>query len=205
MFDNNCRNCGKSGHFAKDCRAGTQKKKEVLIATWSDDDEEDDMPQNNLALMARSSFNDSDEDENELMQEKDHTLDIPAKQRMERQESLAKEHSEEYKAALRRAVTLAVPHAFSPSQYGTFDEKNDGDSQQSIGDCSTGSSAKSNSRESWDELIDRLFERGVSGNMVLKKPTMDDSMRLSKRIHHVAIWTETVEYFDSDYTKCKVA
>ncbi|KAL7107106.1 hypothetical protein ACP275_06G033300 [Erythranthe tilingii] len=68
----------------------------------------------------------------ELMREKDHTLEIPTKQRMERQKSLAKEHSDEYKAALRRAVTLSVPHAFSPSQYGTFDERNDNeDSQQS--------------------------------------------------------------------------
>lgn len=105
------------------------------------------------------------------MQEKDQTLEIPAKQRMERQESLAKEHSKEYRAALRRAVSLAVPYAFSPSQYGTFDE----DSQQSIGDCSTGSSAKSkNSRESWDELIERLFERDESGHMVLKKPLIAD-------------------------------
>ncbi|KAL3653532.1 hypothetical protein CASFOL_003213 [Castilleja foliolosa] len=109
-----------------------------------------------------------------LMQEKDHTLEIPAKQRMERQESLVKEHNEEYRAALRRAVTLAVPHAFSPSQYGTFDEKGDEDSQQSIGDCSTGSTAKSLSPESWDEVIERLFERDESGNMVLKKPLIVD-------------------------------
>ncbi|KAK4431480.1 hypothetical protein Salat_0910100 [Sesamum alatum] len=110
----------------------------------------------------------------ELMRERDHTLEIPAQQRMERQETLEKEHSKEYKAALRRAVSLAVPHAFSPSQYGTFDEKDDEDSQQSAGDCSTGSSVKSKSVESWDELIERLFERDESGNMVLKKPLIVD-------------------------------
>ncbi|GER51009.1 alpha/beta-Hydrolases superfamily protein [Striga asiatica] len=104
-----------------------------------------------------------------LMQEKDDTLEIPAKQRMERQESLAKEHVEEYRAALRRAVTLAVPHAFSPSKYGTFDETDDEDSQHSGGDCSIGSSAHSRRRENWDEIIERLFERDESGNMVLKK------------------------------------
>lgn len=106
----------------------------------------------------------------QLMREKDHTLEIPPKQRMERQDSLAKEHSQEYKAALRRAVTLDVPHAFLPSQYGTFDEKlDDEDSQQSVG-----SSAKSTGRESWDELIERLFERDESGDMVLRRPLIAD-------------------------------
>ncbi|KAL8478003.1 hypothetical protein ACS0TY_030050 [Phlomoides rotata] len=106
------------------------------------------------------------------MREKDHTLEIPAKQRMERQESLAKEHSVEYEAALRRAVSLDVPHAFTPSRYGTFDEE---DSQQSGGDCSTGSSARSKSVATWDELIERLFERDESGHMVLKKPLLGSS------------------------------
>lgn len=54
-------------------------------------------------------------------------MEIPAKQRMERQETLAREHTQEYKAALQRAVTLAVPHAYSPSQYGTFDEQEGGE------------------------------------------------------------------------------
>ncbi|KAF2315601.1 hypothetical protein GH714_040115 [Hevea brasiliensis] len=62
----------------------------------------------------------------DLMLEKDHIMEIPVKQRMERQETLAREHTEEYKAALQRAVILAVPHAYSPSQYGTFDEQEEG-------------------------------------------------------------------------------
>ncbi|KAL0452487.1 UNVERIFIED_CONTAM: hypothetical protein Slati_1226800 [Sesamum latifolium] len=105
----------------------------------------------------------------ELMREEDHTFEIPAKQRMERQKTLAKEHREEHEAALHRAVTLAVPHALLPSQYGTFDEKDD-----DAGDSSTGSSAKSTRKESWYELIDRLFERDESGHMVLKKPLLAD-------------------------------
>ncbi|KAL7108381.1 hypothetical protein ACP275_06G108900 [Erythranthe tilingii] len=100
----------------------------------------------------------------ELMQEKDNALKIPAKQKMERQKTLVKEHEEEHTAALRRAVTLAVPHAFPPPQYGTFDEKdNDGDS-----------SGKGKGKESWGVLIDRLFEKGDSGHMVLKKPLVSD-------------------------------
>ncbi|KAL4280530.1 hypothetical protein GQ457_03G013560 [Hibiscus cannabinus] len=108
----------------------------------------------------------------DLMVEKDQMMEIPAKQRMERQETLAREHSEEHKAALRRAVTLSVPYAYSPSQYGTFDELEDGEnSHKSSGDAesSVGPSGKSRNKESWNELIERLFDRDESGHMVLKK------------------------------------
>ncbi|XP_012852264.1 PREDICTED: LOW QUALITY PROTEIN: uncharacterized protein LOC105971889 [Erythranthe guttata] len=106
----------------------------------------------------------------ELMREKDHTLEIPTKQRMERQKSLAKEHSDEYKAALRRAVTLSVPHAFSPSQYGTFDERND---NEDLNNRILRTESLAN-RETWDELIERFFERDEPGHMVLKKPLVAD-------------------------------
>ncbi|XP_031096300.1 uncharacterized protein LOC116000368 [Ipomoea triloba] len=108
----------------------------------------------------------------DLLQEKEAAMKIPETQRMERQQSLAKEHSEEYKAALRRAVTLEVPHAFSPSEYGTFDDKDDECSDTSVGDSSTGSSKKSRGRENWDEVIDRLFDKDDSGHIVLKKPLL---------------------------------
>lgn len=112
----------------------------------------------------------------QLMQEKDDALEIPAQQKMERQNTLVKEHKEEHKAALRRAVALAVPHAFPLSEYGTFgSEKDDDDSHHSMDDSSTGSSTKSRNRESWDELIERLFERDDSGRMVLKKPLVPHS------------------------------
>lgn len=105
----------------------------------------------------------------QLMLEKDHTIEVPPQQKMERHETLAKEHSEEYQAALRRAVTLAVPHAYSPSEYGTFDEQEE-NSQLSLGDSSPGSSTKNNAQESWDELIERLFEKDKHGHRVLKEP-----------------------------------
>ncbi|TXG62836.1 hypothetical protein EZV62_009830 [Acer yangbiense] len=56
----------------------------------------------------------------DLMLEKDRIMEIPANQRMERQESLAREHSVEYKAALERAVALDIPPSYSPLNYGTF-------------------------------------------------------------------------------------
>lgn len=104
------------------------------------------------------------------MLEQDPIMEIPATQKMERQKTLAREHSEEYKAALRRAVTLAVPHAFSPSRYGTFEEQEAGEnSNMSSEDSSSGSSHNSRPRETWDELIEHLFEKNESGHLVLKQ------------------------------------
>lgn len=114
----------------------------------------------------------------DLMLEKDRIMEIPAKQRMERQETLTKEHKQEYKAALQRAVSLSVPHAYSPpSEYGTFDESEDVEKYNSCklsSESSVGSSGKSKSKVSWNELIERLFDRDESGHMVLKKSHRDD-------------------------------
>ncbi|KAL5727471.1 hypothetical protein ACHQM5_000663 [Ranunculus cassubicifolius] len=109
----------------------------------------------------------------DLMLEKDRITEIPAKQRMERQETLKRDHSKEYRAALERAVTLAVPDAYTPSPYGTFDKGDDGSDSRSPsiagGEGSLSSSTKSRHRESWDELIERLFDKDESGHMVLKE------------------------------------
>lgn len=106
----------------------------------------------------------------DLMLEKDHIMEIPVKQRMERQETIVREHSEEYKAALKRAVTLAVPHAYSPSQYGTFDDPEEGhDSYKSDGGSSAGSSKREKKNESWDVVIERLFDKDESGHTISKK------------------------------------
>ncbi|KAG6426520.1 hypothetical protein SASPL_110745 [Salvia splendens] len=96
----------------------------------------------------------------ELMQEKEESLVIPPKQKMERQQTLDKEHNEEHKAALQRAVTLAVPHAFLPSEYGTFEDDDSNHSAES----------SSWAKESWAELIQRLFEKDESGRIQLNKP-----------------------------------
>ncbi|KAH6809662.1 alpha/beta-Hydrolases superfamily protein [Perilla frutescens var. frutescens] len=106
----------------------------------------------------------------ELMQEKDEILAVPPKQKMERQKTLDIEHREEHNAALRRAVSLAVPHAFQPSEYGTFGQR-DGDDNDSNHSHSAGSSTK----QSWDQLIERLFERDDSGRMLLNKPLLHHS------------------------------
>lgn len=105
----------------------------------------------------------------DLMLEKDKIMEIPPKQRMERQESLAREHSVEYRAALQRAVALDIPLAYSPSQYGTFREMQEGETSSRSSEQTSLLSSKGR-RESWDEFIERLFDVNESGQMVFKKP-----------------------------------
>lgn len=62
----------------------------------------------------------------QCMINKERVMGIPPTQKMERQASIAKEHREEYQAALLRAVALDIPHARSPS-YGTFRETEEGE------------------------------------------------------------------------------
>ncbi|RDY07900.1 Sn1-specific diacylglycerol lipase alpha, partial [Mucuna pruriens] len=103
----------------------------------------------------------------DLMRAKDEHMKIPAEQRMERQESLAREHSEEYHAALQRAVALDIPQAYSPSLYGTFHEMD-------VGEDSARSSAQASSlprkkrTQSWNEFVGRLFNVDDSGHMYMR-------------------------------------
>ncbi|XP_052194435.1 uncharacterized protein LOC127802586 isoform X1 [Diospyros lotus] len=107
----------------------------------------------------------------DLMMEKERIMEIPPQQKMERQASLAREHSKEYKAALQKAIALDVPHAYSPSSYGTFQDIEEGDHSGRLHRESPLTSPKSR-KETWDELVDRLFDTDESGRMVLKsQPT----------------------------------
>uniref|UniRef100_A0A6N2M8T3 Fungal lipase-like domain-containing protein n=1 Tax=Salix viminalis TaxID=40686 RepID=A0A6N2M8T3_SALVM len=104
----------------------------------------------------------------DLMLEKDRIMEIPAQQRMQRQECLEREHSEEYEAALRRAVALNIPQAaYSPS-YGTFAEVEEGESSGSSSRAGSLLSLK-RMRVHWDNFIERLFDVDESGRMVFKK------------------------------------
>ncbi|XP_010907944.1 uncharacterized protein [Elaeis guineensis] len=100
----------------------------------------------------------------DLMLERELSMEIPTQQKMERQKTLAKEHDKEHEAALRRAVTLEVPDAYTPSPYGTFDKN-----PTSIAEEPPVSSSSDPRRLSWDRLIERVFERDESGEMVPRR------------------------------------
>ncbi|KAG6749508.1 hypothetical protein NC652_032853 [Populus alba x Populus x berolinensis] len=105
----------------------------------------------------------------DLMLGKDRIMEIPAQQRMQRQESLAREHNEEYEAALRRAVALEIPRAaYSPS-YGTFAEVEKGEGSGSSSGARSSLLSFKRMKERWDNFIERLFDVDESGRMVFKK------------------------------------
>ncbi|XP_057495729.1 uncharacterized protein LOC130780735 isoform X2 [Actinidia eriantha] len=104
----------------------------------------------------------------DLMMDKERIMVIPPHQRMERQASLAREHSEEYKPALQRTVALDVPQAYSPSSYGTFHEIEEGSYSSSRSQKESPIMSPNRRKKSWDEFVDRLFEINDSGHMVLK-------------------------------------
>lgn len=103
------------------------------------------------------------------MRDKDQHMEIPAEQRMERHETIAREHSEEYHAALQRAVALDIPQAYSPSTYGTFHEIDVGEDPGRSSDQGSSLSHKKKRTQSWNEFVGRLFDVDDSGHMVFKK------------------------------------
>jgi hypothetical protein len=96
----------------------------------------------------------------------ENTMEVPSEQRMERNETLHKEHVEEHKAALRRAVTLSAPDAWVPSPYGTFnsDERQRQYPERSESFPPVGA----RQRMSWNDLIEQVFHRDDDGQIVLR-------------------------------------
>lgn len=103
------------------------------------------------------------------MMETERIMEIPPQQRMERQVSLTREHSEEYKAALQKAVALDVQEAYSPSSYGTFDEINEEGDNSSSSRTELPFVSSKRRKENWDDLAGRLFDIDESGQTLLKK------------------------------------
>lgn len=112
----------------------------------------------------------------DLMMENDRVMEIPPNQRMERQEKLAREHTQEYRQALQRAVALDVPDSYPPpSPYGTFNDPESGEGSKvssvegSKVSSVDGSLSSSKRRESWGDFVGRLFDTDETGHMVLKQ------------------------------------
>ncbi|XP_050386427.1 uncharacterized protein LOC126802767 [Argentina anserina] len=105
-----------------------------------------------------------------IMMERDRMMDVPPKQRMERKESLVSAQSQEHEAALRKAVALEIPHAFSTSPYGTFtlSEKEEA-GNSGISSAGSPSEPLKKRSESWHDFVERLFDVDESGNIMVKK------------------------------------
>ncbi|KAG6549400.1 hypothetical protein Mapa_009119 [Marchantia paleacea] len=102
---------------------------------------------------------------------------VPATQKMEREQSIAQGHKDQYKAALERAVTLKVPHAFSPSEdtieEGETDENaivvdENGNSVPPKAEENPVDSGAAKKTTNWNVLVDRLFHSSKSGRFTRK-------------------------------------
>jgi hypothetical protein len=104
------------------------------------------------------------------MVERERVMDKPSEQKMGRQQRLANEHDKEYKAALERAATLRLAHAYSPS-FGTFDTisgNNDNEGTDLLDERGEnlsekpeigGSSVTTKKKSKCDELINKLIKK----------------------------------------------
>ncbi|CAL9126545.1 unnamed protein product [Musa acuminata var. zebrina] len=93
----------------------------------------------------------------------------PPQQKMDRKQSFEQEH----KAALEKAVSLNIPHAVAVTEEAseaTITAPSEG--QQG---ATSGGGSKSSGRANWDQLVEKLFSKNESGNLVLKKDINIDS------------------------------
>lgn len=117
----------------------------------------------------------------------------PAQQKMERKQTLEKEHMD----ALQKAVSLNVPYAVAPPEElfveiavaaDSSGEGHDPPLENSEGEAASSRDSKSSnaplenkeseaasrrdsksSRTNWDDLVEKLFTRSESGQLILKK------------------------------------
>ncbi|XP_010551782.1 PREDICTED: uncharacterized protein LOC104822315 [Tarenaya hassleriana] len=99
-----------------------------------------------------------------VMREKETVREAPKVKRMERKKTIEREH----KDALERAVSLNIPHAVASSA-----EEDDGGETETTAGGGGGSGKKAN----WDQVVEKLFKRSDSGELVLDN-RIDDDHRL---------------------------
>ncbi|XP_039144468.1 uncharacterized protein LOC120281840 [Dioscorea cayenensis subsp. rotundata] len=104
-------------------------------------------------------------------------LTSPPSQKMERKQTLEKEH----KDALERIVSLNVPNAEPPISKTAKGSSDDTPVKIIIEDSSddtpveikieesSSNNLNSSGKTNWDELVEKLFDRNESGNLVLKR------------------------------------
>jgi hypothetical protein len=98
----------------------------------------------------------------DLMLENERTMKPPETQRMDDEIAIERDHDEEQKAALRRAVALGVADVNVPSAYGTFSENLTPEADE----ASPVLPDSGLRRTVWDEWIARIFEKDESGKMI---------------------------------------
>lgn len=89
----------------------------------------------------------------------------PKVQKLDRMQTLEKEH----KDALDRAVSLNIPHAVSTSSEAESPEDEEESSSGGSQDTSKTIPKSSTGRTDWDQVVQKLFKKNESGELVLNK------------------------------------
>ncbi|GLU10664.1 hypothetical protein SLE2022_274500 [Rubroshorea leprosula] len=104
----------------------------------------------------------------ELIRESKPEPTVPPKvQKLERLQTIEKEH----KDALERAVSLNIPHADVLTADKPSDEKEEKPSQAEGDDAPKTKSKSSSGKKKWDTLVEKLFKKNDTGNIVIKEET----------------------------------
>ena len=91
----------------------------------------------------------------------------PRVQKIERLQTIEKEH----KDALERAVSLNVPHAVTnPEEIPSQENEPEPSESQNKDDSKTKSQSNSG-RSNWDEVVEKLFKKDESGELLLMRDT----------------------------------
>ncbi|KAL4376877.1 hypothetical protein GQ457_02G006190 [Hibiscus cannabinus] len=95
------------------------------------------------------------------------TITVPPKvQKLERLQTIEKEH----KDALQKAVSLNIPHAVPAADETIENEETETEAAGSDNGDIPKAKPESNSRgTNWDELVEKLFKRSESGKLILNK------------------------------------
>lgn len=93
----------------------------------------------------------------------------PKVQKLERLQTIEKEH----KDALERAVSLNVPHAVTADEEPQDDQDIEASRSQNEDTPETVVSKSSQGRTNWDQVIEKLYKKKVSGNVQQTSDTND--------------------------------
>ncbi|EOY03904.1 Calmodulin-binding heat-shock protein, putative [Theobroma cacao] len=98
---------------------------------------------------------------------KSETITVPPKiQKLERLQTIEKEH----KDALERAVSLNIPHAVSTADEPTENRETEAElAETNEADTPEVRSESSSRGTNWDEVVEKLFTRSESGTLILTK------------------------------------
>ncbi|KAK8674185.1 hypothetical protein V6N13_112481 [Hibiscus sabdariffa] len=98
----------------------------------------------------------------------------PKVQKLERLQTIEKEH----KDALQKAVSLNIPHAVPADETIENEETETEAAESDNGDIPKAKPESSSRGTNWDELVEKLFKRSESGKLILNKESANPQIQI---------------------------